>query len=124
MDFVTLRRKRVDISPAALADQVQAHLSGLPISLLVSEDEHGYATVSVLPVTSNDPVQIDAETLLRLGDEHVKPPPPLDPLAELEMAVSTARTLDDVKSALGIFARKERTSRLPAPTRTNGVDSR
>lgn len=115
---VKTTRKRADIDPAALADQIQAALGGPPISLLVGEDEAGNAVVSVLPAGYGSPdPEVDADQVLALVDGY-RPPLPPGPLPDpvtvldaLSASLTAARTVGDVRDALLTYTGAERARR-------------
>lgn len=113
---VKTRRRPAELDLGALADQVIGAI-GQPVSIALHVDPDGLAVLDVLHPTENVEIPIDLDELLRIVDQHVRPPAPPDLLDALIEELGRATTVDGVSAAVAKWATRERGRR---PGRQNG----
>lgn len=118
MSLVKLRRKADDLPLAVLADAVEAKV-GHPVSLILTKAADGSAVVDVRPITGDVEVEIEDAELEALAAAAVAAPEPVvedravSVLDALATALTGAKTVADVRTAVLTYAKAER-SRLAA----------
>lgn len=107
-------RRADGINLGALADEITA-LAGRPVSVVLATDAAGDAVLDVLPPSeSDDEPAVTAEQVLRVVAAHVPPPPPVDPLDEVEQALAGAVTVAQLRAVLVRWLAAERRERRRA----------